>query len=218
MAHEGDDVSERGWARSRDTRTLVHYFVDGQSLCGRWVVTSALDLMPEPRATAGAVSADDCVACTKKLSAEAEPSPVARLGDRVSGDLFNRARLPGQILMPSNVLSIFGKGETVYVEGWFCDGTGELRKDLAVDATNRYIEFIIGDYASGGIGLSVGQGDNGWCVCVELLSVDPRVAIPWPVRISERHGSPIAFVECPDTTRVTWIQLERLLEGTGGVG
>lgn len=183
-------MSERGWATSRDTRTLAHYFVEGQSLCGRWTVKSALDLVPDRRAS-NAVSANDCVACTKKLSVE-----------------------PAR----ANMLAIFGAGDTVHVEGWFCDGTGELRKDLAVDATDRYIEFVIGDYASGGLGLSLGQGDNGWCVCVELLSVEPRVAIPWPVRISERNGSPIAFVECPDTTRITWISLERLLDTSGGVG
>lgn len=188
-------MTERGWATSRETRTLAHYFIDGQSLCGRWTTKSPQYLF-DRRVTPEAISPNDCVACTKKLSAD----PMHR------------------DLKPSNVLAIFGAGDTVHVEGWFCDGTGELRKDLAVDATDRYIEFVIGDYASGGLGLSVGQGDNGWCVCVELLSVDPRVAIPWPVRISERNGSPIAFVECPDTTRVTWISLERLLDETGGVG
>lgn len=87
----------RGWAIPRHS-TLAHYFVGGVtgpltcfepnelvSLCFRWTYVGELDARAD-----GAVSGDDCVACTRRLASHRAP-------DRAQ-------TMPGGAVLPSGAL------------------------------------------------------------------------------------------------------------------
>lgn len=56
---------DQGWAWPGNARK-AHYFVDGRSLCGRWMFFGAQE---QPQAMSLNPGPDDCVSCWRKAEA-----------------------------------------------------------------------------------------------------------------------------------------------------
>lgn len=63
----------KGWKYLYNT-PKQHYFVDGHSLCGRWLTLGAGDCTPDN----GEPQRDECVSCRRKLTPELAPKPKPR--------------------------------------------------------------------------------------------------------------------------------------------
>ncbi|MBA7491660.1 hypothetical protein ES702_02208 [subsurface metagenome] len=67
---------KRGWGWPRNSRK-THYFIDGRSLCGKWMFFGKLEDSQDN-------SPDNCVSCTKAIKKLREKEKKSMLKDVVS--------------------------------------------------------------------------------------------------------------------------------------
>jgi hypothetical protein len=63
------DKTKEGWGWPGNSKK-AHYFINGHSLCQKWLFLGVLD---QPQETSDKPGPDDCAACHKKLLARRPP-------------------------------------------------------------------------------------------------------------------------------------------------